>query len=46
MCETQSIGVDWLKISDIFLANEIPQRSIDLVDSANASKYSWIDYKI
>lgn len=43
---TQPDGVNCLRPLNIFQTDEIPQRSIKLVDPVDARKYSWVDSKI
>lgn len=43
---TQASDVDWTRPSNIFWPDEVPRRSIDLVETDDVTKYSWVDYEI
>lgn len=43
---TYSDSFDWLMPSNIFWADELPQRSTILLEPTNAGKYSWLDSEI
>lgn len=45
-CGTKLDNVDWLRPSDIFWIEEIPPRSIELVELIDMSEYTRMDYEI
>lgn len=45
-CGTKLDNVDWLRPSDIFWIEEIPLRSIELVELIDMNEYTRVDYEI